>query len=78
MAAMPQANIQWVQETRDRSPAMIARHPWLIIAGGMLLGCCLSRQGEAQHPHATLALYAATRQPLGIRLSAHWRDMGAE
>jgi hypothetical protein len=44
-----EANVQWVQKTRGRSSAMMARYPWLIITGGMLLGYCLSRRGAAQY-----------------------------
>jgi hypothetical protein len=44
-----EANTQWLQKTQDRSSAIIERYPWLIIAGGMLLGYCLSRRGAAQY-----------------------------
>jgi len=44
-----EANTQWLQKTRGRSSAIMERHPWLIIAGGMLLSYCLSRRDAAQH-----------------------------
>ena len=50
-----EANVQWVQIIRNRGAAVMARYPWLIIAGGMLLGYCLSRRSAAQHRHAPLS-----------------------
>ena len=44
-----ETNVQWLQKTRGRSSAIMARYPWLIIGGGMLLGYCLSRRGVAQY-----------------------------
>jgi hypothetical protein len=48
------ANGRWVQETRDRIVVLMAQYPWVIVASGVLLGYCLSRQGTAQSPHAML------------------------
>jgi hypothetical protein len=56
-------NVQWVQEARDRSVAVVVRCPWLIVAGGALLGYCLSRLGKAQRPRTmpgVVRRYAAT------------------
>jgi len=53
------ANAQWLQKTRGGSYAIMERYPWLIIAGGMLVGYCLSRRGNTigrarrESPHNT-------------------------
>ena len=51
-----ETNVQWVQKTRDRGAVITARHPWLILAGGILLGYCLSRRGATQRRHAALGV----------------------
>jgi hypothetical protein len=43
-----EANAQWLQNTRGRTSAIMERYPWLIIAGGLLFGYCLSRRDAAQ------------------------------
>jgi hypothetical protein len=60
-----ESNVQWVQKTRGRGAAVMARYPWLIVAGGMLLGYCLSRGGAAQHRHAPLSIVRSYEVPPG-------------
>jgi hypothetical protein len=61
-----ETNAQWIQKTRGRSFAIMERYPWLIIAGGMLLGYCLSRQGAAQYrptPRVVRSYEVTSRYP---------------
>ena len=60
-----EANVQWVQKTRGRGAAITGRYPWLVIAGGMLLGYCLSRRGETPHRHAALSAARSYEVPPG-------------
>src|SRR5262245_58039019 len=47
------SHIRWVQESRDRSVVVITRYPWLIVAGGMLLGYSLRHRGQTHRPYGT-------------------------